>query len=260
MGAILYSAFVWIIIIPSNMYLYYMATEFQYYQLSVAVFFWNWLNRELIKRFRTLNKTLKNTIVHKNVASMPTVTASRTKVYTLYQEKIKQDLQKIACIYNSLCNTVDLLNDVFGFTIFFTALHTMAYVVYFTLFLAYTTGSYYPFTANQRLYLAILCIVWIVESFMKISAASLSGEQLARESNNTISISYGLLHTLRTNPQCDVDGIKKCLKFLIQQASYRSPVLSASGFFVARAPMMGFMVGHVTSYVIIALQFLNGKI
>ncbi|XP_056646218.1 uncharacterized protein LOC130451300 [Diorhabda sublineata] len=98
--------------------------------------------------------------------------------------------------------------------------------------------------------------MWITENLIKIAALALAGENLSKEATKTITICYGIINCLDNNALQNIDAIRE-LKFLIEQAVNRKPYFTASGFFVANSTMMGFIIGSITSYVIVALQFFN---
>lgn len=51
--------------------------------------------------------------------------------------------------------------------------------------------------------------------------------------------------------------VKEELLLLIQQSTLRCPKFSAAGFFPVDFTLLGFIIGTVTSYIIISIQFID---
>uniref|UniRef100_A0A6P7FW33 Gustatory receptor n=1 Tax=Diabrotica virgifera virgifera TaxID=50390 RepID=A0A6P7FW33_DIAVI len=233
---------------------YYLQKEFQYYQVTFGSFLWIWLGNEIYERFRLLNNKIlrifESTNRNTNFMDM------KNKLYL--QIHVEKDLKHFAQIYHDLCDTVELVNDVFGLCLVFYIMFIIAYVVSYVLYLLYIiTGKEQHFDGSFEMFMIMSGCFWLMENFIKIMALASAGENLSREANRTITVCYGIINTLDNNPQYNVDAIKEELNFLIQQAAHRKPCLSASGFFVANSTMMGFIIGSITSYVIVAVQFLK---
>ncbi|XP_050519621.1 uncharacterized protein LOC126893453 [Diabrotica virgifera virgifera] len=86
-----------------------------------------------------------------------------------------------------------------------------------------------------------------------IAAAS---HYLCKESKNTVQICYDIINNSDLNKIINHNLLDQ-LTFLVQQVVYSSTSLSAAGFFDVNFSMMGFIVSSITSYIIVALQFLN---
>lgn len=81
---------------------------------------------------------------------------------------------------------------------------------------------------------------------------------VAREAKRTPEICYSLLNDIPTIPKTDKDKIlKEELLLIAQQATCRSPCISAAGFFVVNNSILGFILASVTSYIIVTIQFVG---
>nr|APC94341.1 gustatory receptor 14 [Pyrrhalta aenescens] len=244
----------WINRYDLNTYKCYFIRNFQYYQLGVITFLWLWFALEIRKRFVLFNKflikmiptpsiLLRNDAHHHGLFKMANI------------PQIRDEIKHKTALYNGLCDIVDLINDVFGAGLLIYVIFTISYVLLYSIILI----EYTVFDSKTRIdnYIIITSIVWIIGDFVKMMVVALAGETLSSESFKTVRICYGIINSLENGPNQYYDGIKQELNFLIQQATHRKPCLTASGFFVANSTMMGFIIGSITSYVIVAVQFLN---
>ncbi|XP_050502122.1 uncharacterized protein LOC114331466 isoform X1 [Diabrotica virgifera virgifera] len=254
MSTTCFDAYTWSTSESFGEYKYFLIRDIQNIQLSSTICLWMWLGSEIRRRFSVLNDLLIDELIHKDSSSL----SGNNKAEKPDLQKMSKKLKNIGRLYNKMCDAVDLVNELFGLSIMFFVIFAICYVVSYSSVLALVavgSEAMSGLTKNQNL--RILSLVWIVENMIKIMALASAGENLSREANRTITVCYGIINTLDNNPQYNVDAIKEELNFLIQQAAHRKPCLSASGFFVANSTMMGFIIGSITSYVIVAVQFLK---
>ncbi|CAH1990914.1 unnamed protein product [Acanthoscelides obtectus] len=90
----------------------------------------------------------------------------------------------------------------------------------------------------------------------KLFALATVGELFYREANKATSICYDNINELDTIIQPGWDVVKDQLIALVQQVRDRNPKIAASSCFDVRLGMMGFVVASVTSYIIVAVQFM----
>ncbi|XP_072375314.1 uncharacterized protein [Diabrotica undecimpunctata] len=252
---IMFDAWTWISNLGFRFYSIYVIRNIQYYQLSVILFLWFWLAMEVIKRFKILNAILEKVVVSPYILLNTDLKRGRySNCVDVF--KMEEKIKNISGLYNGVCDVVDLMNDVFGkgllFIIIFIISFILTYMILLIIYISFPINGV-ELSKNSP----VVSGVWILENFIKIMALASAGENLSREANRTITVCYGIINTLDNNPQYNVDAIKEELNFLIQQAAHRKPCLSASGFFVANSTMMGFIIGSITSYVIVAVQFLK---
>lgn len=79
-----------------------------------------------------------------------------------------------------------------------------------------------------------------------------AGHYLTTEAQRTVQICYNIINDANKNEFYERDII-----FLAQQVVHSNIELSASGFFSINFTMMGFIVSSITSYIIVALEFMN---
>jgi hypothetical protein len=78
------------------------------------------------------------------------------------------------------------------------------------------------------------------------------------ESNKITAICFTWLGEIPTIPVSNKDQIvKEEILLLVQQADSRRPKFSAAGFFVVDFTLLGFILGTVTSYIIVSVQFIQ---
>ncbi|KAK9891304.1 hypothetical protein WA026_013611 [Henosepilachna vigintioctopunctata] len=76
-----------------------------------------------------------------------------------------------------------------------------------------------------------------------------------KEARRIIPLALTYLNKLPTRTKTDEDQLlKEQLYALCKQAQLRSPEFSADGFFTVNRTMVGFIIGSVTSYIIVTLQ------
>ncbi|XP_072375315.1 uncharacterized protein [Diabrotica undecimpunctata] len=254
MSTTFFDAYTWSTSESFKDYTYFIIRDIQNIQLSSTICFWMWLGSEIKRRFKVLNDILIDEPIYQET----NFNSSNCKLEGHDLQKMVKKLKTVGRLYNNMCDTVELVNELFGLSIMYFVIFAICYVVSYTSVLALVAvGSGEIAVLNKKENLRTLSLVWIAENMIKIMALASAGENLSREANRTITVCYGIINTLDNNPQYNVDAIKEELNFLIQQAAHRKPCLSASGFFVANSTMMGFIIGSITSYVIVAVQFLK---
>ncbi|XP_056647837.1 uncharacterized protein LOC130900628 [Diorhabda carinulata] len=204
---------------------------------------WMWLVVETRKRFVLLNQFLIKLISIPERLQVNNIKATN-------KCEVRNEIKRITALYNELCDVVDLINDVFGAGLLISVIFTISYVLLYSIILIDFTV--FKIGSSSDVWIIYTSIVWLIENFVKIMALALAGENLSSEANKTVNVCYGLINKLENSEE-----IRQKLIFLIQQALDRKPCLKASGFFVVKSTMTGFIVGSITSYVIVAVQFLN---
>ncbi|XP_072385176.1 uncharacterized protein [Diabrotica undecimpunctata] len=253
---IAYDSYSWIVVESLELFLHNIIRNAQYMHTILSLGLLVWMTMETSARYKKLTERIED-IFQVNRSEIITNITYNIQIQANYQLKLIQDIRLISRVYNILCNVVDTLNSIFGATILFYCLFVVFFVVeYLTLLILFGLSAYHTRATDETI-LKWGSYVWIAENCIKIMALASAGENLSREANRTITVCYGIINTLDNNPQYNVDAIKEELNFLIQQAAHRKPCLSASGFFVANSTMMGFIIGSITSYVIVAVQFLK---
>nr|CAH7716773.1 unnamed protein product [Callosobruchus chinensis] len=76
------------------------------------------------------------------------------------------------------------------------------------------------------------------------------------EGNKAMSICYNIINDLEINHQPGFEIVTSKLTSFIQQVGFRNPRVTASSCFDVRFSMVGFVVASVTSYIIVAVQFM----
>nr|CAH7755505.1 unnamed protein product [Callosobruchus chinensis] len=95
---------------------------------------------------------------------------------------------------------------------------------------------------------------------VKLFALATVGQLVYGEAHSTIAISYRSINELEAKDLPELHFIKTELLDLIQQVHIRNPKVIASSFFDVNFSMAGFVVASITSYIIVALQFMvQGK-
>nr|CAI5827737.1 unnamed protein product [Callosobruchus analis] len=91
---------------------------------------------------------------------------------------------------------------------------------------------------------------------LKLVALAAVGEMVYNEGNKAVTICYNIINNLEINNQAGFETLTSKLTSFIQQVGYRNPRVTASSCFVVRFSMIGFVVASVTSYIIVAVQFM----
>ncbi|XP_074042679.1 uncharacterized protein [Leptinotarsa decemlineata] len=101
---------------------------------------------------------------------------------------------------------------------------------------------------------------WIIFIFffqLGVFLLAYAGNRISSEATKTICICYKFLNELNSSTHYETRIIEDELHFLVEQLSQRKPCLSASGFFTINFTMVGFILSSITSYIIVAIQFLK---
>ncbi|KAG5860915.1 hypothetical protein JTB14_009067 [Gonioctena quinquepunctata] len=85
------------------------------------------------------------------------------------------------------------------------------------------------------------------------------GTFLLREANKSTTICYSIIFALEYDSTQEAGILKEELRNLVHQLSQRTPCLSAAGFFNIDFTMMGFIMSSITSYIIVAIQFIKDR-
>ncbi|KAG5899364.1 hypothetical protein JTB14_036853 [Gonioctena quinquepunctata] len=255
LGVISLDIWMWLPVVGTDNYKYYFIKRIHYYQVTILMFIWFWLAIEIRSRFKLLNNMLRKSLrLSRNF-----------KIFRVYDERIfrkldvGKELKEISQPYNSLCDVVDEVNSFFGNVLLFFVMLAISLAVNFVVM-----NMHAPIiedTLQRNFFILKLRFVggmWLTDNLVKISALAAAGEFLAREARNTITICFAIINVTEPTEYYDFDVLKKDLRILAQQVAHRNIHLSAGGFFVANFTIMGFVVGSMTTYIIVAIQFLKG--
>nr|CAH7755502.1 unnamed protein product [Callosobruchus chinensis] len=95
-----------------------------------------------------------------------------------------------------------------------------------------------------------------VLNLAKLFALAGVGELFYQEAHKATGICYDSINELEFNRQLESDVLKQQLFAFVQQVRDRNPKMAASSCFDIRLGMMGFVIASVTSYIIVAVQFM----
>lgn len=139
-----------------SLYKFHIPKAFQFYHLSLWIYFIYFLAYELKSRFTVLNEMLENSVCQEKSSNL-----SKT---------IKSQLNYMNCLqkyYNDLYKIVDQYNSIFGLTFLFFILFTIiiileyvSLVIYFTMFLKVETIYYYILTSICWVFIMMVSIVF----------------------------------------------------------------------------------------------------
>nr|CAH7747301.1 unnamed protein product [Callosobruchus chinensis] len=157
--------------------------------------------------------------------------------------------------YNHLADLVEELNGVFGLTILFAVLFTMAMAV----LSIHKAIVFAVFVQNDpgRLWIILASIFWTIVVTLQALVLAGSCSAMEKEALKTEKICYVLLNDVLVRPKRDTEEVYVSeLSILAQLVNCRRPSVSAAGFFKVNFEMMGFIATTVTSDTIITLQCL----
>ncbi|XP_044761568.1 uncharacterized protein LOC123318867 [Coccinella septempunctata] len=87
-----------------------------------------------------------------------------------------------------------------------------------------------------------------------------SCECVGAEANKMIPITLIYLNELPPfSGNFESITLEEELTALFEQGNIRTPVLTAAGFFTVNFAMLGFIIGSVTSYIIVTLQLVGNQ-
>ncbi|XP_045464431.1 uncharacterized protein LOC123673790 [Harmonia axyridis] len=109
------------------------------------------------------------------------------------------------------------------------------------------------------LLLIIICIIELLISCDMIPVMlAYACDCVETEASKIIPISLTYLNELPPLPKNSEEiALKEELTTLFEQSSLRPPIFTAAGFFTVNYTMLGFIIGSVTSYIIVTLQLIG---
>ncbi|XP_060522498.1 uncharacterized protein LOC132699670 [Cylas formicarius] len=232
---------------------YYLTRVIQLYQCFLTVFFANVLADQLRDRFETLNQLLVNTIKGSDCGFW--VYSQQFNVRLNNRRGVKEFSQ----IHTFLCEMVENFNSIFGFLFMFAALVSIVMILNFVVMML--AIFFFEIKIEGIEYgtnLLVVCTMGIVIIIVQTVILAWIGERLSNEASKTHRISYSILNSISLLPYIETkEGLRDDLLLLSMQSVFRKPCVRASGFFVVNYRMLGFMTATLTSYVIVAVQFLT---
>ncbi|KAG5861748.1 hypothetical protein JTB14_027193 [Gonioctena quinquepunctata] len=240
----------------NTLYRYYYSEDFSIYQANIGIFLYFWLAVEILHRFQVLNDSLKNfgqdlydTKILSEVYQLEILSVGAYSV---------RYLQQLSGLYECLIHVLDILNESFGLFAMFYVLTNVTFIMEQLITLAWSM-SFPSATLNLVEYanLPWICCFSIFGAAVRIFAIAAVGTYLLKEANNTIAICYNTIHALEPDSSHEAEILKEELRHFVNQIAHRQPRLSAAGFFNVDFSMMGFIVSSITSYIIVAIQFLK---
>ncbi|KAG5880339.1 hypothetical protein JTB14_019818 [Gonioctena quinquepunctata] len=253
-------SWVWVENVELKLYKYYIIRNIQYCQITAIVMLWFWMGIEIFHRFSFLNAQLKKTLGGYSLYRSKLFLIKSKNVVEVCPRYIRDTLRKITKYHNFLCEIVSEVNELFGIIFLLHVLFFTAFTVQYTfIMIFYMTldGSMggQQFTGM----LHFVSLAWISVCWIKLLNISIAGHFVEKEGNNTITICYNLLNDMDMKSSYQDQLLKEELQFLSKQVANRKPCLRASGFYEVNFTMMGCIVSSVTSYIIIAVQFMETK-
>nr|CAI5867723.1 unnamed protein product [Callosobruchus analis] len=233
---------IWIYTVGFDRYKYYTLRNIQYYQANMLLLFETWLCLEQKLRFRHLNDQLKS----------------------MLERFIAADLQvkSIKKSHNHLCNIAESFSEIFGTLIVLQVIFLISIVISYTLNALHyllvlneeMVKVFYNFGSDRRV--TAIGAIFMFSNLAKLFALAGVGELFYQEAHKATGICYDSINELEVNSQLASDVIKDQLLAFVQQVRDRNPKIAASSCFDVRLGMIGFVIASVTSYIIVAVQFM----
>nr|CAH7755504.1 unnamed protein product [Callosobruchus chinensis] len=168
-------------------------------------------------------------------------------------------IRKLKKLHNWLCEILESFNGVFGPIILLEAMCAMSLIIQYTLEFMYLF-VYRKYLSNISAKIMVNGLLFVIQNAVKLFALATVGQLVYGEAHSTIAISYRSINELEAKDLPELHFIKTELLDLIQQVHIRNPKVIASSFFDVNFSMAGFVVASITSYIIVALQFMvQGK-
>ncbi|XP_074042673.1 uncharacterized protein [Leptinotarsa decemlineata] len=258
----------------------YYVKFLQYPQHSAMIFLWFWIVFEIYRRFKFLNHLLLE-IVYAKKQTIKTTPRSFEVGITPTKVTTSQKLKTISTHYDYLCDLVDEVNKLFGGILLFHVLFAKACIIYkmsvlIHLTILNATVDGVPYNGDARfsfsfVTLDVLFIIIFLLEELKITkirkyinlfqfsvfAMATIGHLLSKEAQHTITICHRIIDESDIENHLGTIALKKNLAHFIQKIANRKPTISAVGFFVVDLNMVGFIISSITSYMIVAVQFLK---
>nr|CAI5821503.1 unnamed protein product [Callosobruchus analis] len=223
-------------------YKYYIGRYVQVLQVDMLILLEVWLCLELWNQFKALNGHLSLYI--KGVYSSTNECNTIKDLDYSTTECIILNIGKVRRLHNLLCDIVETFDEVFGASMLLETITVMSLIVQHTLRFVIL------FDYRNRVNYAV--ITMMTNGFLFIVQSVL----VYGEAHTTIAISFRSINELETTDLPGLYSIKRELLDLIQQVHIRNPKVIASSFFDVNFSMAGFATASVTSYIIVALQFM----
>ncbi|VEN60312.1 unnamed protein product, partial [Callosobruchus maculatus] len=216
-----------------------------------------WLCLELWNQFNGLNEHLS--IFIEPVYFSTSISNVCNTINYLNQSTIEWrvlKVRKLKRLHSLLCDILESFNGVFGPIIVLQTICAMVQVVEYTLEFVYYF-IYVNYVSEGSVAMMWNGLHFIIQSVGKLFALATVGQLVYGEAHTTIAISYRSINEQEATDLPGLHLIKKELLDLIQQVHIRNPKVIASSFFDVNFSMSGFVIASVTSYIIVALQFMT---
>ncbi|KAK9891305.1 hypothetical protein WA026_013612 [Henosepilachna vigintioctopunctata] len=232
-------------------YILYSLRAFQFYQNGLNIYllvcFLNCLKLQLKLYKRKLTKYVENSRV------------IESNLFTPNQNASVEDLNELRKKQCELLNLVPHFNRVFGRNILLIMFNCIVVAILFTSIALVCIMKKMDFQGIQPdTCFYLLCSAWITQSLTFPIMLAYACEAVVTEADKILSLSIDYLNDFPVIPKTsELQIVKEELQMICQQAQAKRPVFSAGGFFVVNYTMLGMMIGSVTSYIIVVLQFVK---
>ncbi|KAJ3664564.1 hypothetical protein Zmor_000121 [Zophobas morio] len=260
-----FDVYIWSSTMGWTIYKFYIGRTFMIYACNITLLFIvhsALITKQLFTSLHHLLKTIVGNLVCENDAKSG---------YILTEFKVKAatktnynccHLREVRKYYNEICGLVDDFNNIYGTVILLVMIYVIAYILNLTdMLLVYSNAKSRNINGVEYgTELTLLCVSWMITLLLFSFLLAKSCSNAVSESENILTVCFIWLNEIPTIPKTfKQQMLKEEILLLVQQVTTRKPKFSAAGFFPVDFTLLGFILGSVTSYTIVSVQFFSSK-
>ncbi|XP_017776026.1 PREDICTED: uncharacterized protein LOC108562262 [Nicrophorus vespilloides] len=249
---IAYNVYTWVSSLGWDTYIYFCLRDFQNYYIIVLAI----LMRNYAYAIKYRMEVLNGILTRREWTQSDKICIADYSgcVSANLKTKPHWTLKKIIKQFTNLTNLIDMYNTIFGWQ--FVSLYVVIVInllLPINLALIYGSGDKDINGFKYGSELVALCIMWaslpIITAIAIFSACNHATEKI----RHTSVIAYNLIQELGEAPN-DMN-YKQELQELAELATNKCPSFSAAGFYTVNYSVLFGLVGSITSYLIVLIQF-----
>ncbi|KAF7278850.1 hypothetical protein GWI33_007913 [Rhynchophorus ferrugineus] len=166
-------------------------------------------------------------------------------------------IRLLTVYHGRICDLLDTFNDMFGTLIFFAIITIISNILWsLTVLIHFAVFGTRFGEVNISSWILMTTASSILITLGEAAFEAYIGEAIIQETKKSSVRCYYLLGKLQFGETDTDEDIKVCILTLIRQINVRNPSIKAGGFFVINFRVLGFILSQVSTYSIVATQFL----
>lgn len=157
-------SYIWLNFVGFGLYKHYLGRNLQILAMRLSMCLLYFLTTGISKRFESVRKHLEKTF---NKLNESTENDSRRFIST--DNDLLREVKHIFKLHNLLCNTTEMLNKLYGFSLLFDTLFTIGFCILQTcLFINYFFSNVEVASGIYGTRLRVMPLIWLMECFVSL--------------------------------------------------------------------------------------------